>query len=218
MPPGYDNSVFVNCPFDTAYRPLFEAVLFAVYDCGFHPRCALEVDDSSEVRIQKITSIIRECRLAIHDISRTQLDQESRLPRFNMPFELGVFVGAKVFGGRDHRRKACIVLEAERYRYQKFISDIAGQDIRGHDRSVDRVIHHVRDFLSGYHPGAVVLPSGRVLTKRYRAFRRHMGPSCTKMHLDREALTYRDFANLVVGWIDVHPLPHHAPTGAPMAA
>jgi hypothetical protein len=85
MPPGYDNSVFVNCPFDSAYRPLFEAVVFAVYDCGFYPRCALEADDSSQVRIQKITKIIGECRLAIHDISRTQLDRESGLPRFNMP-------------------------------------------------------------------------------------------------------------------------------------
>jgi hypothetical protein len=47
MPRSYANSVFVNCPFDPAYRPLFEAVVFATYDCGFYPRCALEVDDSS---------------------------------------------------------------------------------------------------------------------------------------------------------------------------
>jgi hypothetical protein len=32
MPPGYDNSVFVNCPFDSAYRPLFEAVVVPLYD------------------------------------------------------------------------------------------------------------------------------------------------------------------------------------------
>src|SRR5688500_17675140 len=125
MVKSYDNSVFINCPFDSAYRPLFEAVAFAAYDCGFYPRSALEVDDSSEVRIERVIRIIAECRLAIHDISRTQIDRESRLPRFNMPLELGIFIGAKVFGGGEHRRKAAIVLDTDRYRYQKYISDIA---------------------------------------------------------------------------------------------
>jgi hypothetical protein len=30
-----------------------------VYDCGFYPRSALEVDDSSEVRIEKIIRIVQ---------------------------------------------------------------------------------------------------------------------------------------------------------------
>ena len=59
----YDNSVFINCPFDSTYRPLFEAVTFAAYDCGYFPRSAMEVEDSSQVRIQKIEQIIRESRL-----------------------------------------------------------------------------------------------------------------------------------------------------------
>jgi len=109
IPASYDNSVFINCPFDATYRPLFEAVVFTVYDCGFFPRCALEVADGSQVRIDKINGIIRDCRLAVHDISSTQLDSVNRLPRFNMPFEFGIFVGAKAFGSEDHRRKACIV-------------------------------------------------------------------------------------------------------------
>lgn len=218
MPATYDNSVFINCPFDADYRPLLEAVVFAVYDCGFFPRCALEVDDSSQVRIQKITSIIGECRLAIHDISRTELDDDHALPRFNMPFEFGIFVGAKTFGVRDQRRKACVVFDVERYRFQKFISDIAGQDIREHRSSAQTIIHRVRDFLSGYHPHTVFLPAGRVLAERYSAFNEKLLESCAELRLDREALTYRDLANLVVGWIDLNPLPHHAPDGAPIAA
>lgn len=218
MPATYDNSVFVNCPFDSAYRPLFEAVVFAVYDCGFYPRCALEVDDSSQVRIQKITNLIGECRLAIHDISRTQLDSSNRLPRFNMPFELGLFVGAKAFGVADQQRKACIVLDTERFRYQKFLSDIAGQDIREHVRRVDRLIHQVRDFLAGYHPGPVILPGGRLMHERYLAFRRTLRRTCVKLHLSRDGLTYRDLRTLASSWIDVHPLPHHAPTAVHMAS
>ena len=87
--------VFINCPFDSAYRPLFEAAVFATFDCGFHPRCSLEIEDSSQVRIEKINRIIQQSRLAIHDISRTELDSTFQLPRFNMPLELGIFLGAK---------------------------------------------------------------------------------------------------------------------------
>lgn len=117
MVKSYDKSVFINCPFDSAYRPLFEAVAFATCDCGFQPRAALEVDDSSEVRIEKIIRIIAESRLAIHDISRTQLDRGTGLPRFNMPLELGIFIGAKAFGAEEHARKAAIVLDTDRYWY-----------------------------------------------------------------------------------------------------
>ena len=37
----FEASVFVNCPFDDAYKPMFEAIVFAVFDCGYRPRCAL---------------------------------------------------------------------------------------------------------------------------------------------------------------------------------
>lgn len=209
MSPSYDESVFLNCPFDAVYRPLFEAVVFAVYDCGFFPRCALEVDDSSQVRMEKITGIIRECRLAVHDVSRTQLDAENRLPRFNMPFEFGVFMGAKVFGSEEHRRKACIVLDRERFRYQKFLSDIAGQDIRGHGRSPATAIWQVRDFLSTHCRPGVLLPGGDALVERYRAFRQVLPVSCRNARLDPARLTFRDLTVLVFSWIELHPLPHH---------
>lgn len=218
MPASYDNSVFINCPFDSDYRPLLEAVVFAVYDCGFHPRCALEVEDSSQVRIEKITSMIRQCRLAIHDISRTQVDEAFMLPRFNMPFEFGIFVGAKAFGGRDQRRKACVVFDVERYRFQKFISDIAGQDIREHGCDVETMIHQLRDFLSCHYPAAVILPSGKTLVERFHEFSRQVTVSCANLGLQRETLTYRDLTILVVGWIDVNPLPHHALNGVHKAA
>ena len=94
----YNDNVFINCPFDPNYKQLFDAMVFAIHDCGFIPRCALEEDDASEVRIDKIYNIIADCRYGIHDISRTQLDAASGFPRFNMPLELGIFLGAKKFG------------------------------------------------------------------------------------------------------------------------
>lgn len=87
-------SVFVNCPFDPKYKGLFDTIVFTVFDCGFKPRCAKEVADSGEVRIDKFQRIIQECKFGIHDISRVELN-ENGLPRFNMPLELGSFWGLR---------------------------------------------------------------------------------------------------------------------------
>jgi hypothetical protein len=118
----YEQSVFVNVPFDNRYVKLFHALVFAVHDCGFVCRCALESDDGSDVRFDKLVTIIRSCRYGIHDISRTTLDGANRLPRFNMPLELGLFLGAKRFGSAEQQRKTCLILERDPYRYQKFCS------------------------------------------------------------------------------------------------
>jgi len=56
---SYEDSAFVNCPFDEEYEELFDAILFAVHDCGFVARCALEASDSGEARTDKILAIIR---------------------------------------------------------------------------------------------------------------------------------------------------------------
>jgi hypothetical protein len=201
----YENSVFVNCPFDPAYRPVFEAVTFAVYDCGFFPRCALEVEDGSEVRIGKIQRIIGSCRLAVHDISRTELDAGTGLPRFNMPLELGIFLGAKAFGDRRNRRKAAVILDGERYRYQQYISDIAGQDIRAHAGDPDEAICQVRDFLCGHAEPGRLIAGGHYVVDRYAAYRRRLPDLCARGTLRPEKLTFRDLTNLVVGWIAAHP-------------
>jgi len=56
--PRYEDSVFINCPFDQEYERLFQALFFAIHDCGFVARCALEASDSGEARIKKILDII----------------------------------------------------------------------------------------------------------------------------------------------------------------
>jgi hypothetical protein len=210
---GYARNVFINCPFDSTYRPLFEAILFVAYECGFYPRSALEVDDSSEVRITKIAGIIRESRLAVHDISRTQLDRGTRLPRFNMPLELGMYLGAKLFGSGDQSEKAAIVLDVDRYRYQKFISDIAGQDIRAHGGSTDETIRQVRDFLSTHLEDGVFLPGGYRIVERYSRFRRDLPTMCAELHLDCSVLNFRDLTGLIAAWLKKHPLAPATPAG-----
>lgn len=134
--PRASRAVFINVPFDRRYRKRFDALVFGVHHCGLIARCAREVDDGAQVRVDKLYTLVRDCRFGIHDLSRTTLDGRYRLPRFNMPLELGIFLGARRYGGRSQSRKVCLILDRDPYRYQVFCSDIAGQDIRAHHNDV----------------------------------------------------------------------------------
>jgi hypothetical protein len=204
--PLYSDNVFLNVPFDTRYRALFRALVFAIHDCGFQSRCALETSDAGEVRVEKLYRIIEECRYGIHDISRTSLDTVNRLPRFNMPLELGVFLGARRYGTGASRQKSCLILDRDRYRYQKYCSDLAGQDIRAHGNRVTTAIGAVRDWLSaaGRRPG-VMIPGGRHIAARYEEFCDYLPKSCRLNGLALGELTFLDFRTLLVGWLDVNP-------------
>jgi hypothetical protein len=202
--PRPEHDVFVNCPFDEQYRPIFEAVVFAVHDCGYVAHCSLEVTDGSQVRIEKITAIIDACKFGIHDISRTELDPIILLPRFNMPLELGLFLGAKRFGTPRHRSKTCLILDVERYRYQKFISDIAGQDIAAHAGKPDEAIRAVRDWLSTATPRAVKIPAGSVIARRYWTFRDDLPTACERLQLNIEELTFTDYFVQVEEWLKLN--------------
>ena len=124
---AYEGSVFLNVPFDKKYSRLSDALVFAVYDCGFVARSALGVEDSGKVRVEKILDIIEQSKFGIHDISRAGLDRATGLARFNMPLELGFFLGATRYGSSKDREKRCLILDRERYRYRNFCSDISGQ-------------------------------------------------------------------------------------------
>jgi hypothetical protein len=196
----YDKRVFINCPFDTQYKPLFEAIVFAICDCGFWPRCALEVEDASEVRIDKIFKIIAGCKYGIHDISRTEAAPTSGLPRFNMPLELGIFLAAKRFGTGRQRDKVCLILDSLPYRYQQYISDIAGQDIQVHNNSVQEAISVVRNWMRGA-TGSQVLPGGMEIYRRFQRFEQDLPFLCAELRLQRNELTFLDSASIVGNWL-----------------
>lgn len=176
------------------------ALLFAIFDCGFVPRCALEVDDSGEVRFEKIQRIIAECQFGVHDISRIELDSQTKTPQFNMPLELGVFLGAKKFGGVRQKTKKCLILDKERYRYQAFISDIAGHDIQSHEDQPEKVITLVRNWLNAS-TRRKTIPGGSVIVKRWHLFERDLPELCDEIPISPDELTYNDYANLISTWL-----------------
>ena len=195
----YTDNVFINCPFDIVYKPLFDAMVFTVHDCGFIARCALEEEDASQVRIDKIYNIIADCRYGIHDISRTELDENSGFPRFNMPLELGIFLGAKKFGGADQKTQKCLVLDKEPYRYQQFISDIAGQDIQPHNNNVETIVRVVRNWLRTA-SGRQTIPGGNIIWERYQEFMRNLPQTAAELRLDAEDLIFNDYTWAITAW------------------
>ncbi len=200
MVKDYSGNVFVNCPFDEEYLPILNAIIFAIFDCGFIPRSALEEDDGGITRFDKIKHLISISKFGIHDISRTELDEGTDLPRFNMPLELGVFVGAKRFGNTHQAKKNTLILDKEQYRYQMFMSDIAGQDIRSHENEPAQVISIIRNWLNSASDG-ITIQGGAAINERYERFLVALPEICGEVQLVVEEVTYVDYCNLASGWL-----------------
>ena len=150
-------------------QELFEALIFTVMACGYRVRCALEEDDSGDIRLEKLARLIGNCPRSIHDLSRIELAAND-LPRFNMPFELGMALGAKKFGGRPHNNKSIKIMVAEPYRLPAYLSDLGGNDPSAHHRDPERVIVVVRDYLHEGPDGAILAGPSR-MKELYQEFR-----------------------------------------------
>ena len=144
----FERNVIVNCPFDEAYYPLLRPLLFTIIYVDLLPRIATERLDSGEARISKIIELIEESRYAIHDLSRIQAEAAGEFYRLNMPFELGIDVGCRLFKGGCHQSKCCLILVAERDGYRAALSDLSNSDVANHEHRPEQVVEEVRDWLS----------------------------------------------------------------------
>jgi hypothetical protein len=208
LPANYSKNVFINCPFDDEYQPLFNAMVFAVYDMGFRPKSAKDESNAGNTRFNKIQDLIEACKYSIHDISRVEIDINTGLPRFNMPMELGLDLGCKRYGKPYHQEKVLLVLDIERFRYRNFISDIAGQDIEAHGTDEREVIKAVRNWLRlEVDPKLVITPSGKLIRDRYKQFQMALPWICAKVGWDIGDLPFSDFSWAVRDWITDNPLP-----------
>jgi hypothetical protein len=79
-----------------------------------------------------------------------------------MPLELGIFLGAKQYGKLVQRKKLVLIFDIEPFRFQKFISDLAGMDIHAHDGNAEVAISKARDWLVNV--SRRQLPGGRKLS------------------------------------------------------
>ena len=145
---SFDRNVFVNCPFDASFYTILRPLLFTITYLGLTPRIALERLDSGEARIAKIIQLIRESKYAIHDLSRIAAKRAGEYYRLNMPFELGIDVGCRIFKEGEWAKKKCLILVAERFKYQAAISDLSGSDVAVHQNEAEEVVLEVRNWLN----------------------------------------------------------------------
>jgi hypothetical protein len=130
-----------------------------------------------------------------------ELDAATGLPRFNMPLELGLFLGCKRYGGGRQRTKACLILDSDPYRYRAFMSDISGHDIHAHGGSPQQAIVEVRNWLVAV-SGRSGMPGGIEVSDRYARFQSELPGLCMDMRRKPENLIFLDLAELMTGWIE----------------
>ncbi|MDX2130013.1 MAG: hypothetical protein SFU91_13350 [Chloroherpetonaceae bacterium] len=143
-----NRNVFVNCPFDNDYFPLFRPLLFSIIALGYRPLLS-ETVDSSHSRIDQIKGLMKSSQYSIHDLSRVDsiVDvRKDQLPRMNMPFECGFDFGLKYSGVSKFATKRLLVLDRESHRYKTFLSDLSGSDIGIHHNSLEQMIKVVRNW------------------------------------------------------------------------
>lgn len=191
----YSNNVFINCPFDSEYSVLFNAMIFAIYACEFIPRCAVEWDDSDDVRIDKILHLIEISQYSIHDLSR--IETSNNLPRFNMPLELGLFIGCKRYKNKD---KKYLILDSEPYRFKQFISDLGGQDIKSHENSIEKIIGCVRDWLASKSRKRSI-PHASKLFVKYQHFLVDLPQMCQNEDWTVDELSFLERSSLISSWL-----------------
>jgi len=122
-----EKAVFLNVPYDREYFPLFTALIAGLVALGRIPRCAIEAQDAGTARLEKIYSLLASCGSSIHDLSRVTLSGKFMVPRFNMPFELGIaFALARQM---PHR---IFTFDEEEYRLDASLSDMKAFDPFSH--------------------------------------------------------------------------------------
>jgi hypothetical protein len=139
-------SVFINCPFDADYAPLFDAIVFAAVCCGFMPRSALESGTVSEPRLARILRALFSSKYSIHDLSRCTGEGSDNVARFNMPLELGMAMARRFMEPASEHDWP--VLAPRGHAYVRFVSDLAAYDPVTHDGSVPTVVVAVMSWLA----------------------------------------------------------------------
>jgi len=204
---NFSNNVFINCPFDSDYIGLLRPLLFTIIYLGYNPRIASERSDSGEIRFQKICKLIEQSKISIHDLSRIRSTKKNEFYRLNMPFELGVDFGCRLFKSGKVKQKKCLVLGKERYKYQIALSDISGSDIKSHNDKAEEIILQTRNWFVENEINHVVSS-----TKIWESFNEFMADFYQKRKKegfkkkDLECMPTREYIQFIRDWLIEHNL------------
>jgi hypothetical protein len=161
--------VFINVPFDSQGERVFIALITGLVALGLNPRCVLEIDPDRP-RLARLFNLISECGYSVHDLSRVSTSRAGafRVPRFNMPFELGLAVAVALSASSavQHRWR---VIEQVPHRLATSLSDLGGYDPAIYSGTVEGLLRALTDLMDV--PGAP-LRGEREMMSAYRKVQR----------------------------------------------
>lgn len=85
------------------------------------------------------------------------------------------------------------------FRYQRFISDLAGMDIHGHGGDPARALREARDWLANV--SRRELPSADRVQRVYEAFLADLPDLAAVLEFDPDRIPYVDFERIVGRWL-----------------
>jgi hypothetical protein len=137
--------VFLNFAFDKRREYLYLSLVASVVGLGFNPRTVLEVPVDT-FRLERLRRLIKMCRYSIHDLSAVQVTAKPHgVPRFNIPFELGLAVAVHL---ENRQRHSFRLMESKRHRLTQSLSDLNGFDPFIHDELPAGVFRAVRNMFA----------------------------------------------------------------------
>jgi hypothetical protein len=123
-----------------------------------------------------------------------------------MPFEAGLAYAIHA-SKRGRSRHDLLFLDAEPYRYQASISDLAGLDPASHGNDPTYAIDAVRTFFAQHHPTEEFISAG-FIQRRYLTFsnllKKRASADLTEKKLRSWALAI-DLQRTMLKWIRAHP-------------
>jgi hypothetical protein len=137
--------VFLNIPFDRKREYLYLSLIASIVAVGLNPRSVVEVPVDAS-RLDRLFALVRSCRYSLHDLSAVEVTAKPfRVPRFNMPFELGLAAALHL---QDEAQHSFRLLEAVQYRLDQSLGDMKGYDVYIHHADPKGVFRAVRNMFA----------------------------------------------------------------------
>ena len=127
-----------------------------------------------------------------------------------MPLELGIFLAAKRFGDDNQKKKRALILDIEQFRFQKFVSDLAGMDINAHGGDPRKMVECTRDWLATVSKRTTIAATGPLLDS-YDRFTAGLPAIAAGRGLNEPTLAYPDFERFVIAWVKAERAAGHLP-------
>ena len=84
-------------------------------------------------------------------------------------------------------------MDNDPHRYQKFISDIAGKDIKSHNGNPEDAITEIRNWLSNNTAKEVKLPGPLKVHDHFNDFSAEFPKICAEVGIDPTAVQFKEF-------------------------